>query len=276
MYYELYLDVFFMTNFTMDAILLILLKKAMACPAGYGRIMAGAVTGAVMTCAAVIWPCKTPVLKFIVFHGVINVLMIKAGLGLKWGRELFRGWVILYIESFLLGGVFQFFHQYLRRGSLFFVLAVVSYYLTAGIWRIILFFTEKGNCYCEAEIFLGDRMERVKALIDTGNTLKDEISKDPVSVMDKTSVKRLTEGKMPDRFRYIPYHSIGKKDGIMPVFRPDRIQIVCGGNKINVEHPLVAISEEELGSENYQMILNPDILAGGKKNGDKSSSSTSV
>ena len=34
--------------------------------------------------------------------------------------------------------------------------------------------------------------------------------------------------------------------------------------------------EEELGSENYQMIINPDILAGGKKNGDKSSSSTPV
>ena len=33
MYYELYVDVFFMVNFTMDAILLILLKKLLACPA---------------------------------------------------------------------------------------------------------------------------------------------------------------------------------------------------------------------------------------------------
>lgn len=276
MYYELYLDVFFMTNFTMDTMLLILLKKAMASPAGYGRIMAGAVTGAVMTCIAVILPCKISVVKFIVFHGVINVLMIKAGLGLKWGRELFRGWVILYIESFLLGGVTQFLYQYLRRGSLFFVLGVISYYLVAGIWKIILFFTEKGNCYCETEVFLGKRRERFRALIDTGNTLKDPVSKDPVSVMDKAVVKRLTEGKLPEQLRYIPYHSIGKKEGIMPAFRLDRIQIIRDGNKINVEHPLVAISEEKLGSENYQMIINPDILAGGKKDGNKSSSSASV
>ena len=54
------------------------------------------------------------------------------------------------------------------------------------------------------------------------------------------------------------------------------MQIIRDGNKINVEHPLVAVSEEELGSENYQMIINPDILTGGKKNGDKSGSSTSV
>lgn len=103
MYYELYVDVFFLMNFTMDTILLALLKKALACPVRYGRIIAGGVLGAVLTCVVVIWPCKTTWAKFIVFHGVINVLMLRTGLGLIWGRELFRGWVILYIESFLLG-----------------------------------------------------------------------------------------------------------------------------------------------------------------------------
>lgn len=233
-------------------------------------------TGAVLTCVVVIWPCKTTWAKFIVFHGVINVLMLRTGLGLKWGRELFRGWVILYIESFLLGGVLQFAGQYLRQGSVFFALAVISYYVVLGIWKIILLFSEKGNRYCEVVVFFGERNCRLRALIDTGNTLKDTVSKDPVSVMDQASVKRLTEGKQPERFRYIPYHSIGKKEGVMPAFRMDKIQIIRNGYRINVEHPLVAVCEEELGSENYQMIINPDILAGGKKNGDKSSSSTSV
>lgn len=276
MYYELYVDVFFLMNFTMDTILLALLKKALACPVRYGRIIAGGVLGAVLTCVVVIWPCKTTWAKFIVFHGVINVLMLRTGLGLIWGRELFRGWVILYIESFLLGGVLQFAGQYLRQGSVFFALAVISYYVVLGIWKIILLFSEKGNRYCEVVAFFGERNCRLRALIDTGNTLKDTVSKDPVSVMDQASVKRLTEGKQPERFRYIPYHSIGKKEGVMPAFRMDKIQIIRDGYRINVEHPLVAVCEEELGSENYQMIINPDILAGGKKNGDKSSSSTSV
>jgi len=275
-YYELYVDVFFMVNFTMDAILLSLLKKALVCPVGYGRVVAGAAVGALLTCITIFIFRKTPALRFVVFHGVINVVMIKTGLGLRWGRELFRGWIVLYIESFLLGGVFQFFSQYLRQGSLFFVLAVCGYYLTAGIWKLILFFTEKAGRYCEVEIFFKGRSRRLKALVDTGNTLKDEISRDPVSVIDKKTVKQLTGEELPERFRYIPYHSIGKQEGVMPAFRLDKIQIIRDGNKTYVEHPLVAVSEEELGSENYQMIINPDILAGGKKNGDKSSSSTSV
>ena len=276
MYYELYIDMFFVVNFTMDTILLLLLKKAMACPVGYRRLMAGAVLGTVLTCIAVIMLKKRSLLEFIVFHGVINVSMIKTGLGLKWGRELFRGWVILYIESFLLGGVLQFAKQYIRRGSVFFVLAVISYYLVSGIWKILLLFSEKGNHYCEAEVFWEGRSCRLRALIDTGNTLYDPVSNDPVSVIDQIFLMRLTEGKVPEQFRYIPYHSIGKKEGVMPVLRVEKIQIIRGGNRINVEHPLVAVSEEKLGSENYQMIIHPDILAGGKKNGDKSSSSTSI
>ena len=229
-----------------------------------------------MTCIAIVIFRKTPVLRFVVFHGVINVVMMKAGLGIKWGRELFRGWVLLYIESFLLGGVFQFVQQYIRRGSMFFLLAVISYYLVSVIWKIILFFSEKGNRYCEVEVFFGGKNDRLRGLIDTGNTLSDTISNDPVSIIDRASARRLTKEKKPERFRYIPYHSIGKKEGVMPAFRLDKMQIIRDGNKINVEYPLVAVSEEELGSENYQMIINPDILTGGKKNGDKSGSSTSV
>ena len=128
MYYELYVDVFFLMNFTMDTILLALLKKALACPVRYGRIIAGGVLGAVLTCVVVIWPCKTTWAKFIVFHGVINVLMLRTGLGLKWGRELFRGWVILYIESFLLGGVLQFAGQC--------ILCIGSHQLLCGVGNL--------------------------------------------------------------------------------------------------------------------------------------------
>ena len=104
MYYELYVDVFFLMNFTMDTILLALLKKALACPVRYGRIIAGGVLGAVLTCVVVIWPCKTTWAKFIVFHGVINVLMLRTGLGLKWGRGIVQRMGNLYIESFLFRG----------------------------------------------------------------------------------------------------------------------------------------------------------------------------
>ena len=46
MYYELYIDVFFLVNFMMDAILLEILRKILGCPVSHGRVLLGAGAGA--------------------------------------------------------------------------------------------------------------------------------------------------------------------------------------------------------------------------------------
>ena len=40
-YYELYIDVFFLVNFMMDAILLEILRKILGCPVSHGRVLLG-------------------------------------------------------------------------------------------------------------------------------------------------------------------------------------------------------------------------------------------
>lgn len=276
MYYELYVDIFFMVNFMMDTILLLIVKKMILCSASYGHILLGAATGAMLTCVVTTGLQGRTYLQWILFYGVINTLMLKIGLRIRWGRELLKGWIFLYIASFLLGGIFLVFRPYLRVGSLFFWLAVLSYYLVQGIWKILLLLTRRNHDYCEVELYLGNQSFRSKALIDTGNTLRDMVSGQPVNVIERQIVEQLTAEGRSLRFRYIPYHSIGKKEGIMPLIRLDRMKIIEGTHFKWIEYPLAAISEERLSEENYQVILNPDILTGGKENGNKSSSSTPV
>ena len=131
MYYELYIDVFFTVNFTMDYILLVAVRKMLKCPARHGRIALGALLGSALTCLVIILPVPYTFVKFVLFHGMVNVLMIRAGLLVKWGSDMLKAWILLYISGFLTGGVFQFLGQYMRIGSLFFVLAVASYYVVS-------------------------------------------------------------------------------------------------------------------------------------------------
>ena len=56
MYYELYIDVFFLVNFMMDYLLLRLTGKMMKCSATHGRIIAGAAAGSLCTCAVMVIP----------------------------------------------------------------------------------------------------------------------------------------------------------------------------------------------------------------------------
>ena len=77
MQYELYIDVFFCINFMMDYILLMLLKKMLSCTATHGRIIAGALTGALLTCIVMLLPIPYAFIKLLMFHGFVNVLMLK-------------------------------------------------------------------------------------------------------------------------------------------------------------------------------------------------------
>ena len=77
MYYELYIDVFFLENFMMDALLLMLTGRMIRCQAGKGRIFLGAALGAFLTCGAVLIPVPYLLIRLILFYGGINLLMLK-------------------------------------------------------------------------------------------------------------------------------------------------------------------------------------------------------
>ena len=86
MEYELYIDVFFLENFMMDHILLLLVRRILKSPATLGNIALGALAGSVLMCVVTVLPPPCPIIKFFLFHGVVSVIMLRAGLRIPWGR----------------------------------------------------------------------------------------------------------------------------------------------------------------------------------------------
>ena len=269
MHYELYIDVFFLVNFMMDCILLEIVCKILKCPARHGSICIGAMLGAVLTCIVVIVPGLNTPVKFLLFHGVINVVMIKTGLKLGWDKVFARAYILLYICAFLMGGMMQYFHQYIRVGSLFFALALAGYYVSLGIWNFFTYLAARHTGHCTVLLVKGEKECHTEALIDTGNRLRDTVTGKAVSIVTKDVAKKLgflipdadsvEEMGSMDGIRYIPYHSVGKTQGVMPVIMPDRM-CVENGHPIWIEHPVVAVCEEYMTMDDYEMLINPDLL----------------
>ena len=73
-------------------------------------------------------------------------------------------------------------------------------------------------------------------------------------------------GDMPEGFRAIPYHSIGKKRGILQGYLLPELKIEIDGEVKLCRDVYVAVSEELCGEETLggqvKMILNPALLAG--------------
>lgn len=262
MQYELYIDLFFLVNFMMDYILLLLLRKMLACSVTHMRILLGAAVGAAVTCVIIAAPIPFVPVKMLLFHCFVNVIMLKVGLCIEWGRPLVKAFLFLYIGSFLLGGIMGFLRQYVRIGSLFFILALLGYLLASGIWSFIDALVRYNRTHCMAVLYRDGRSCRIKALVDTGNRLKDGKTGRPVSVIGPGIAKKLgfsEEFHESGELRYISYHSIGNAKGALPLFEIDRMCLTEGSDTVEVYRPLLAVGGEEMDLDGYGMILNPDI-----------------
>ncbi len=259
MYYELYVDVLFLVNFMMDYLLLLIVRHMLKCTATHFRIALGAVIGAGLTCLVVILPIQYAIIKFVLFYLLVNTLMIIVGLKIKEIRVFVKAMILLYIGAFLMGGMLGYVRQYIKMGSLFFAVAVLGYYVVLGIWNFISYMQRLEQHICDVELYVAGKVSEVKGLIDTGNHLCDPISSKPVCIVSPGVVTEKI-GVELSILRYIPYHTIGIQEGVMPLVKFDKM-CIKGKKEIWFEEPLIAISEEEISnSKEYQMILNPNLF----------------
>jgi len=263
MYYELYIDVLFLVNYLMDYILLLIARKILKCTATHGNICLGALIGALLTCIVVALPIPYAFIKHVLFHGFINIVMIIIGLRTRGIQKCIKAFSVLYISGFLLGGIFEFISQYLKGyievGSLFLVIAIACYYIATGILSLLMKLLRFGNYYCQVLLILGDNQCKTQAIVDTGNHLTDHLTGKAVSVIGRDTAEKLLKNSIPDKIRFVPYHTIGKKHGVIPVITLDKMCIEGEDNEW-INHPLIGISDTKISeNDEYDMILNPEV-----------------
>lgn len=260
MYNEVYIDVLFLVNFMMDSLVLLIVRKILGRNATLKRILAGSAVGAFMTCLVVALPFGGSILKFFLFHLFVASLMIVVGLGAADVRGFVESYIVLYISSFLLGGVFQWLSQYVRYMSIFFAFAVVSYFIVMAIWRYIVYLRRIDEFQCRVTFYLDGEEYSWRALIDSGNSLTDPDTGKPVCILEQSVIEPLLKRRGLAMFSFVPYSSIGNTNGELPTVQLGRICIHRSTEKW-VDNPIIGICSQKLSSDGkYQMILNPDML----------------
>lgn len=148
-----------------------------------------------------------------------------------------------------------------------------------------------------ADFFYGDKSVRIVGLLDTGNSLYDPIYGKPVLIAEFSALAPLlsvrqsnmlqvlldtvegnvsatnkNEASLESSINYdddedrlnimmIPYHSIGKKNGMLPAIVLNRVVIWDGEEQICNEKVLTAVSGNRLSRQSeYQVILHRDIM----------------
>lgn len=275
MSYDLYIDVLFLINFFMDVLLLSILKKVMNRKTSMGRLAAAGVFGSVWSCVLSVWPYMPWWLERLFTWGIIGSLMVKTAFPIRGSRELFKMVGALYLTATALGGVMYaldvhtnagFYVRRLLAGEsteampLFlwtFLLAGGYFgvkYMMMSTWKI----RKETNNFYQVTLFYKGKTETVTAFLDTGNRLKEPVTKRPVHILTYEEGMKIC-GKVPS-FIYVPFSSIGTKMGLLPGVFLDSMTVEKDGETMVVEKPLVAIVRQPLSPNgDYQMLLNENM-----------------
>lgn len=263
MYYELYIDVFFLENLMMDSLILLALDHILKCGGKRGCIFLCAALGSLLTCAAVAAPLPG-IAKLFLFHVCINSVMLITGLKIKSISQFVKAFILLYVVSVFMGGIMQIFRPYMRVVSLFYCAAFGSYLLLIRMWKLLSHEAERQRTVLEVTLYTSKGERKARALWDTGNRLRDFVTDAPVNILDPGILCEITDLPEAEKgFHLIPYRCIAGEQ-VMKVFRIEKMCVHAGrdGGDRWIQKPLFGVGEERLSqNKEYEIILNPGILS---------------
>lgn len=294
---EVYIDILLLENLVINYIILTLTKKFLKIDATRIKLFLGSLIGAIYVILLISFPDMKIYYTFI-SKIILSFLITAIAFSPKNLKQFLKILAAFYISTFIFAGAaFAFLYLNSSEGfvknGIFYILW--DFKITALIWSIIalwivlrifwdVFQSKFSNSrkMISLEIVFEENTTLVSALIDTGSFLKDPITNSHVVVVEFSAIKEILPieinnifedveediieitkkvscSRWFNRFRIIPFNSLGTRNGLLLGFKPDYIKVKeeCK----NIKDVVVGVSRIALSSGgNYQALLSPELI----------------
>mgnify|MGYP001369138423 CR=1 FL=1 len=296
----LYFDVVFLVNLLMNYMILYFVALLLNLKRAFIRLFLGAVLGCLFLLSILsekFIVLQTVPVKVIISVAMVLV-SFKPKSAREFFKILSFFYLISFLMG---GGVLAFFYFLNLRQNLItntFVInnisvpwwillisAIMLFLFLKYIWPLLYSILSKDRFLALLTIVMNDKPLEITGLIDTGNDLYDPLSNYPVIIVELDAIREFFSKdlqvlleKRPEeslaalgetvgntiwanRFRIIPFESIGKSKGIMIGFKPDMVKIQYNDKTKTTEEAVVGIYQRVLSTEGtYRALLNPVLL----------------
>lgn len=156
---------------------------------------------------------------------------------------------------------------------------IIGFIITTISFKNVKAKITKKDMNCNLKMQIEDDATFIKAIIDTGNFLKEPITKTPVIVVEKEALKNIIpeyitnnleeiiKGKdielyeFASRIRIIPFNSLGKQNGILLGVKGDLLVVNLEEKDVYINNFIIGIYEGKLSKTGkYQALIGLDIL----------------
>lgn len=249
----LYVDIIFLENLIMNSIIILATGIILKNTQRIWRNLVSSGIGAIY--AILIYTSNFKIYSNIILKVILSVVIVYIAFKPANIRSFLKHIIIFYLTSFTFGGVAFALLYFVRPQDILFQNGVligtypIKMILAGGILGFIIitfaFKNVKGKLTRKdmmCTVIIGNT--RITAIVDTGNLLKDPITKMPVLIMEREMLKgifpeiilenatdivngkEIELGEYSSKLRVIPYKSIGKENGLLLGIKAKNIRIV--------------------------------------------------
>ena len=299
----IYLDIVLIENLCMNYIILFATGYLLKIRMNHIRLITSALLGGIYSILVYMEVLK--IYSNFIFKIVFSIVMVYMAYKAKRIKQFIRQLVFFYLISFVFGGcafALLYFVKpqeiLIRNGTLIgtyplkiaILGGIVGFTITVIAFHFVKTKIAKKDIYCEITLYFNNKNINVKALIDTGNMLKDPICQIPVIVVEKealeeilpetllNNLEKIIGGDVPKeiyenqnleyikRFRLIPFSSIGKSNGMLLGFKANKVEIEQEYIKREIKNVIVGIYENKLSKKNqYSALIGLDLIDGSEE-----------
>lgn len=255
MEYEIYADIWFLTNFLMDSIALGIAGKIMKQRIQMKWLLLAAFAGTAAALGLFFLMYDYRWYQLLI-HLLINPMMVWICYRSRKLKHFLGQWVITYLSVILLGGILEWSMSELTGGK-YFVLCVLAALIFLWITENLLgYFRRRNMASYDLLLITKEGKISVKGFFDTGNLLMDPLACKPVHIIKKKILKeQIEKGKLLPRM--IPFHSLGMENGLLEAVTIEGMYILRENQPLYLEKPVLGLAEENLFQDDgCDVILN--------------------
>lgn len=293
----IYIDVVLIENLIMNYIIIYATAIVLKNKKSHLRFFLASLLGAIYTIIS--YTSALEVYTSIILKILLSIIIVYIAYNPQTMKKMWKDTVIFYLVSFVFGGVaFSLIYivkpqEVLMKNGLFLgtyplktiaLGTIVAFILIILTVKIIKTKISKKDMFCDIEIKINEEVIRTKAMVDTGNLLKEPITNTPVIVVEHTllyncmpkeilnntenilggdieKIPKEIREKYMSKLKVIPFSSLGKQNGMLIGIKPDYIEIKNEENSIRRENVIVGIYNKSLTNRGeYRALIGIELI----------------
>ena len=293
----IYVDVVLIENLIMNYIILLATGLILKTKLKHLRLIIASLLGAIYSIVAYI--------NFLEIYSnfflkiLLSVIIVYIAFNPQTMKKMWKSILIFYLTSFVFGGAaFALIYiirpqDILIKNGLFLgtyplktviLAAIVAFIVIITAFTIVKTKVTKKDMFCNIEIKLNGKILKTKALIDSGNMLKEPITNTPVVVIERSLLyeylpKEILNHlddiiggdleKIPEeirnqyisRLKLIPFSSLGKQNGMLIGIKPEYLKIIKEEQEIKKENVILGIYNKSLTKKGeYRALMGMEFI----------------